>query len=68
MNTEFTNSQYSEILKLRAELNYQLNNYIEVLDDLDFITNLNDDSVQKSVSSELHYRSRQLFMKYNNDI
>ena len=46
------------MLKLRSDCNYQLNNYIEVLDDLDFLSNLNDETIVKSISSELHYKSR----------
>jgi len=46
------------MLKLKAECNYQLNNFIEVLDDLDYLTNLNDESLKKSISSEYHYKSR----------
>ena len=67
-NNKFTDEQLSVLLQLRAQCNYLLNNYIEVLDDLDQLAINNDPNIKKSLSSELHYKTRNLFMKYNNDI
>ena len=35
---------------------------------MDVLAMNNDPNIPKSVSSELHFKTRQLFMKYNNDI
>jgi hypothetical protein len=41
-----------------AKCNYKLNNFIEVLEDLDTLAFNNDESIPKSMSSELHFFSR----------